>query len=149
MQVAPLFSHLDSLSTGERERWPKDLHSPLGDTVGELRRGASFVPLYHCQSPSSPVILIETWAYKVMFWPSHQPKVLSLLLLPALHWSPLHLCHFQWLQLMWWKYGNYSACVRGISSLGSENILHLMHCLQLSLGAEGPYPLSLFLVVCS
>ena len=44
MQVTPLFSHSDHPSMRERGRWAKNLPSPEGDTVGELRRGASFVP---------------------------------------------------------------------------------------------------------
>ena len=44
VQVAPLFSHSDHPSTRERGRLAKNLLSPHGDMVGELRRGASFVP---------------------------------------------------------------------------------------------------------
>ena len=69
----------------------------------------------------------------LMFWSLHQLKVLYLLLLPTLHQSLLHPQHFQLLQLKWWKDSCPSACMRLINSLGSENILHLIHWLQLSL----------------
>ena len=38
--------HSDHPSTKERGRWAKHLPSPHGDTVGEFRRGASFVLPY-------------------------------------------------------------------------------------------------------
>ena len=43
-QVAPLFSHSDHPSTRERGGWTKYLPSPHGDTVGELKSRALFVP---------------------------------------------------------------------------------------------------------
>ena len=57
VQVAPIFFHPGHPSVRERVGWAKSLPIPHGDPVGELRRGASFVPTFgHCQSPSSPLI---------------------------------------------------------------------------------------------
>ena len=54
VQVAPSFFHSNCPSMRDGGRWANNLPCPHGDSVGELRRGASFVPphLYHCQSPS-------------------------------------------------------------------------------------------------
>ena len=44
LHVHRLLLHSDHPSIRERGRWAKNLPSPHGDTVGKLRRGASFVP---------------------------------------------------------------------------------------------------------
>ena len=72
-----------------------------------------------------------------MLQPLCQLKVMSPLLLPALHQSLLYPLHFQLSQPRWWRYGYPSVCTRGINSLWSENISCLIHWLQLSLGTDG------------
>ena len=51
VEVAPLFFHSDCPSIWERGRWAKKLPSPHGDTVGDLREGASLVPPFATVSP--------------------------------------------------------------------------------------------------